>query len=68
MGTPDIKVMYLTPDSPSWNPHNDTYEKQEFNMVDGYGNVILAEKPTRLISDVFSRLDDPVLLCIPSGG
>ena len=30
MGTPDIRVMHLTPDSPSWNPHNNSYENQEF--------------------------------------
>ena len=58
MGTPDIKVMFLTPNSPSWNPHNETFESQENGMVDARGDIILAEKPTRLISDVVFRIDD----------
>ena len=32
-------------------------------MVDARGDIILAEKPIRLISDVVSRIDDPLLLC-----
>ena len=37
IGTPDIRVMHLTPDSPSWNSHNNSYETQEYDMVDSYG-------------------------------
>ena len=50
--------MFLTPNSPSWNPHNETFESQENGMVDARGDIILAEKPTRLISDVVFRIDD----------
>lgn len=46
MNTPDIKTLYLTPNSPSWNPHNDLFQSQESNMVDYEGNVITSSNPT----------------------
>ena len=62
MNTPDIKTLYLTPNSPSWNPHNDSFQSQEANMVDHDGNIITSTSTTYLISDVVSKLVDPNLL------
>ena len=63
MGTPDIKVMLLTPDSPNWNPHNNSYEQQEFDMTDHHGNVITSKNSLHIINDVTTRVDEPALLC-----
>ena len=61
MDTPDIKTLYLTPNSPSWNPHNDSFQSQEYNMTDHNGNIITSSNPTYLISDVVSNIEEPNL-------
>ena len=63
MGTPDIKVMLLTPDSPTWNPHNNSYQQQEFDMTDHHGNIITSKDSLHIINDVTTRMDEPALLC-----
>ena len=63
MGTQDIMTLYLTPNAPSWNPHNNSYETQEFDKMDNNGIVIVEMKPTYLISDVVSSVTVPHLLC-----
>ena len=63
MNTPDIKLLLLTPDSPSWNPHNSNYTDQEKAMTDSFGNILQRKEKSFLISDVVSKIIEPSLLC-----
>ena len=67
MNTPDIKLLLLTPDSPSWNtswnPHNSSYTDQEKAMTDSFGNILQRKEKSFLISDVVSKIIEPSLLC-----
>ena len=63
MGTPDIRVMFLTPNSPTCNSHNNSYQQQEFDMTDHHGNIITSKSSLHIINDVTTRVDEPALLC-----
>ena len=46
METSDITTLHLTPEAPSWNPHNPIYQEQEESMMNASGDIIQQKERT----------------------
>lgn len=50
----DDNILFITPDGPEWNPHSDSYARNEESFLDWRGMIIEPKVRQRLIIDEFN--------------
>ena len=54
-------ILMLTPEGHSWNPHSDSYARNEENMLDWEGNMVERRHRPRIIVDDLPEPDDAIV-------
>ena len=60
----ECEKVFLNPDSSNWNPHSQSYERNERSILDFEGN--LSDPSRRLNNQVVFEEEDNDLICLDS--